>query len=155
MVTERARLTGEQIVELLAEKGFRRTQSRRVLADLIADKRRHFSALELEDELREAAPDIGRATLFRLLATLTQQGVLSRVSLPSGEQGYIVCNDPRVHHHHAVCTQCGSVVPVGTCGVDVRTKAVEKEANFHVTGHRLEYFGLCADCFDRSSGRAG
>jgi Fur family ferric uptake transcriptional regulator len=152
---EAERLTGERIVDLLAEKGFRRTHSRRVLADLIASKRRHFSAAELEQELGSTAPDIGRATLFRLLATLTQQEVLSRVTLPSREQGYVVCNDPRAHHHHAICTQCGAVVPVGTCGVDVRTKAVEKETSFHVTSHRLEYFGLCADCFECSPGRLG
>ncbi len=153
-MVEASRLSGEQIVDLLHEKGFRRTQSRRVLADLIAAKRRSFTAAELEQELTGTAPDIGRATLFRLLATLTQQEVLSRITLPSGEQGYIVCNDPRAHHHHAICTQCGAVVPVGTCGVDVRAKAVEKETSFHVTGHRLEYFGLCADCFTGSPGRA-
>jgi Fe2+ or Zn2+ uptake regulation protein len=147
---EAARLSGEQIVDLLAEKGFRRTQSRRILADLIAAKRRYFSAAELEEEVAEAAPDIGRATLFRLLATLIQQEVLSRVTLPSGEQGYVVCNDPRAHHHHAICTQCGKVVPVGTCGVDVRAKAVEKETSFRVTGHRLEYFGICAECSEHS-----
>jgi len=147
---EAARLSGEQIVDLLAEKGFRRTQSRRVLADLIAAKRRYFSAAELEEEVAEAAPDIGRATLFRLLATLIQQEVLSRVTLPTGEQGYVVCNDPRAHHHHAICTQCGKVVPVGTCGVDVRAKAVEKETSFRVTGHRLEYFGICAECSEHS-----
>jgi Fur family ferric uptake transcriptional regulator len=149
-VIEAARLSGDQIVDLLAEKGFRRTQSRRVLADLIAAKRRYFSAAELEAELTEAAPDIGRATLFRLLATLIQQEVLSRVTLPSGEQGYVVCNDPRAHHHHAICTQCGMVVPVGTCGVDVRAKAVEKETSFRVTGHRLEYFGICAKCAEQT-----
>ncbi|HEY8885799.1 MAG TPA: Fur family transcriptional regulator [Chloroflexota bacterium] len=147
---EAARLSGEQIVDLLAEKGFRRTQSRRVLADLIAAKRRYFSAAELEEEVAQAAPDIGRATLFRLLATLIQQEVLSRVTLPTGEQGYVVCNDPRAHHHHAICTQCGKVVPVGTCGVDVRAKAVEKETSFRVTGHRLEYFGICAECSEHS-----
>jgi Fe2+ or Zn2+ uptake regulation protein len=147
---EAASLSGEQIVDLLAEKGFRRTQSRRVLADLIAAKRRYFSAAELEEEVAQAAPDIGRATLFRLLATLIQQEVLSRVTLPTGEQGYVVCNDPRAHHHHAICTQCGKVVPVGTCGVDVRAKAVEKETSFRVTGHRLEYFGICAECSEHS-----
>ena len=147
---EAARLSGEQIVDLLAEKGFRRTQSRRILADLIAAKRRYFSAAELEEEVAQAAPDIGRATLFRLLATLIQQEVLSRVTLPTGEQGYVVCNDPRAHHHHAICTQCGKVVPVGTCGVDVRAKAVEKETSFRVTGHRLEYFGICAECSEHS-----
>jgi len=147
---EAARLSGEQIVDLLAEKGFRRTQSRRKLADLIAAKRRYFSAAELEEEVAQAAPDIGRATLFRLLATLIQQEVLSRVTLPTGEQGYVVCNDPRAHHHHAICTQCGKVVPVGTCGVDVRAKAVEKETSFRVTGHRLEYFGICAECSEHS-----
>ena len=147
---EAASLSGEQIVDLLAEKGFRRTQSRRKLADLIAAKRRYFSAAELEEEVAQAAPDIGRATLFRLLATLIQQEVLSRVTLPTGEQGYVVCNDPRAHHHHAICTQCGKVVPVGTCGVDVRAKAVEKETSFRVTGHRLEYFGICAECSEHS-----
>jgi Fe2+ or Zn2+ uptake regulation protein len=147
---EAARLSGEQIVDLLAEKGFRRTQSRRILADLIAAKRRYFSAAELEEELAETAPDIGRATIFRLLATLIQQEVLSRVTLPTGQQGYVVCNDLRAHHHHAICTQCGTVVPVGTCGVDVRAKAVEKETSFRVTGHRLEYFGICAECSEHS-----
>src|SRR5438128_1013783 len=129
-------VSGEQIVDLLAEKGFRRTRTRRVLADLIAAKTRHFSAADLERELSAIAPDVGRATLFRTLATLTQQGVLAEVHLDSGEHGYVVCNDPRLHHHHAICTRCGAVVAVGTCGVDVRLKAVERETSFHLTSHR-------------------
>lgn len=149
-MTEEPSMTGEEIVGLLTEKGFRRTRSRRVLADMIAAKQgRHFSAAELEHELAAAAPDVGRATLFRMLATLEQQGVLGQVHLESGEHGYIVCGDPRAHHHHAVCTKCGVVVPVGACGVDARIKAAERETSFQLTGHRLEYFGVCPSCQGR------
>jgi len=149
-MTEALTITGAEIVDLLADKGFRRTRSRRVLADMIAAKQgRHFSATELEHELAAAAPDVGRATLFRMLATLEQQGVLGQVHLQSGEHGYIVCGDPRMHHHHAVCTRCGVVVPVGACGVDARLRAAERETNFQMTGHRLEYFGVCPSCQTR------
>lgn len=121
-----------------------------MLADLIAAKRgRHFASSELEQELEAAAPDIGRATLFRMLATLEGQGILGRVHLESGEHGYILCGDLRAHHHHAVCTRCGVVVPVGACGVDARLAAIERETSFRMTGHRLEYFGVCPSCQGR------
>lgn len=140
-------VTGDDIVRGMAERGFRRTRSRRVLAELIAAKgSHHFSALQLEQELAAVAPDVGRATLFRTLATLVRQGVVSEVHLPSGDHGYILCGASRTHHHHAICTKCGLVVAVDQCAVDARLQGVEEETHFRVSGHRLEYFGVCAAC---------
>jgi Fur family ferric uptake transcriptional regulator len=53
---------------------------------------------------------------------------------------------PQGHHHHLVCTGCGTVADFTGCDLAALEKRVAGETGFVVDGHILELVGLCRDC---------
>ena len=132
------------IVEALGAGGYRLTGPRRALADLITEQDGHFTAAELETEVRERRIGVSRATLFRALDLLADLHLLERLDLPTGGHAYVPCVG--THHHHLVCSRCGRVAEVGDCGVAEAVAEIARLSGYRVDSHRLELFGLCRRC---------
>ena len=133
----------------IASAGYRSTASRRRLLDLIAGRTSHFTAADLESEVRERGLGIGRATIFRTLDLLVELRAVERLDLPNGEHAYVVC-DPS-HHHHVVCSGCGRTRDVDDHGLRAVVAEVARHTGFRVDDHRLELFGRCPDCLARGA----
>lgn len=127
--------------------GRRVTRTRRAIADLIGRRTGHFTAAELLSDARTRNVTVGRATVFRTLDLLTEQGALERIDLPSGEHAYVAC-EPRQHHHHVVCRKCGRSVEVVDSGLQTVVQAIGEQSGFLIESHRLELYGLCPDCME-------
>ncbi|MEY4666237.1 MAG: hypothetical protein RIQ87_17 [Chloroflexota bacterium] len=134
----------EQLLELLNGAGVRLTGPRRELAALIGKRGGHFTAADLVADAAKRRLGIGRATVFRFLDLLTEQGVMEHVDLPDGRHAYVPCEP--THHHHLVCTRCGSVSEVEDCGIDSVTAEAARRSGFEIQSHRLELFGRCPKC---------
>lgn len=132
------------IVSALDEAGYRVTSPRRALAGLIADQTGHFTAEDLLDDSRRQRLGLGRATIFRSLDVLADLGVIERLDLPSGGHAFVACE--AAHHHHVVCSACGRSTGVSDHGLERVAQAIGRKTGFRVDTHRLELFGLCADC---------
>jgi len=50
------------------------------------------------------------------------------------------------HHHHLVCTSCGRVQDVEANVVEKLENEIQKNKNFKVQSHSMEFFGLCSAC---------
>lgn len=142
--TRHADHRGAGLVDALDRAGYRLTEPRRAVAELVASQEAHFTAAGLAAEARERRLNIGRATIFRSLDVFATLGLVERVDLPGGEHAYVAC-DP-VHHHHAICTSCGRSTDVLDHGLADTLTRIGRESGFQVTTHRLEIFGLCAPC---------
>ena len=132
----------DDIMEALVARGYRATNSRRLIADAVAGRRTAFTAQEICDEL--ARYGIGRATVFRTLNLLHELGLLNRLHIGDGCHSYTLC-DAR-HHHHLVCVACGSVYPLDECTVNREVQDVAARYGFVVEGHHMEVFGRCGHC---------
>lgn len=130
----------------ISRAGYRRTEQRRLLIELIAARTGHFTAADLGADARERLLDLGRATIFRTLEVLLQLGVVERIDLPGGGHAYVGCA-PR-HHHHAVCSGCASVVEFDDRELASVVADVARRTGFRIDTHRLELFGLCPACQD-------
>jgi Fur family ferric uptake transcriptional regulator len=128
----------------LQRAGYRLTEPRRAVAQLIADQPGHFSAASLVAEARARRLGIGRATIFRTLDVLADLGTVERIDLPSGDHAYVSC-DPH-HHHHVVCSRCGRTAEIEDAGLRTVVREVASRTGFRVDEHRLELFGLCPAC---------
>ena len=129
----------------------RETAPRRALAELIADRHGHFTAADLLIDAKRRNVKIGRATVFRTLDLLAEQGALERLDLPSGEHAYVACA-PREHHHHVVCRVCGGSVEVPESGLQSIVLNIGVQSGYRIDSHRLELYGTCPDC-QRSGAR--
>ena len=141
----------QPLIVALDRAGFRVTEPRRTVAELIADREGHFTAADLVDDARGRRLGVGRATIFRALELFTEMGLVERLDLPNGEHAYIPCEP--VHHHHVVCSRCGRAVDVEDCGMGAVAREISRRTGFRIDDHRLELYGLCPDCAaqDRSS----
>ena len=133
-----------QLVEAMDAAGFRLTEPRRALANLIADQDGHFSAERLFVEARTRRLGLTRATIFRTLDVLGGLGVLERVDLPSGEHAFVTCVP--AHHHHVVCSSCGRTASVPDCGVAAIAEDIARHTGYRLDAHRVEIHGICPAC---------
>jgi Fur family ferric uptake transcriptional regulator len=131
-------------IDALDRAGFRLTEARRAVAQLIADQPGHFSAADLVAEARARHLGIGRATIFRTLDVLSGLDVVERIDLPTGEHAYVGC--AARHHHHVICSRCGRTAEIEDAGLRTLVRDVARLTGFRVDEHRLELFGLCAAC---------
>lgn len=123
----------------------RSTGARRAIGALIADRSGHFTAADLLEDAGARGLTVGRATVFRTLDLLAEQGQLERIDLPSGEHAYVACA-PEEHHHHVVCRNCGKSVEVADSGLQSVVGEIGRRSGYVIDAHRLELFGLCPDC---------
>ena len=132
------------LVDALGRAGYRLTEPRRTVAELVAGREGHFTAADLVEEAQRRHADVGRATVFRTLDAFASLGLVERVDLPDGDHAYVACDT--VHHHHAICTGCGRSLDVEEAGLASVLAEIGRRSGFRVTAHRLELFGLCAAC---------
>jgi Fur family ferric uptake transcriptional regulator len=134
----------EQLLELLNGAGVRLTGPRRELAALISKRGGHFTAADLVADAAKRRLGIGRATVFRFLDLLTEQGVMEHVDLPDGRHAYVPCEP--THHHHLVCRGCGAAVEVSGREVEAWAADVAAAHGFSEVSHTIELFGTCSQC---------
>ena len=127
-------------MQIIEDRGYRSTAPRQALVRMVSGIDRHFTA----DELGNKLPQVGRATVFRCLNLLMEAGILCRVALEDGSLHYQLSH--RGHHHHLICTECGSSEDL--LGCDIEGKLNERVAlhHFQMEGHRLEVYGRCRRC---------
>lgn len=138
-------MDSEPLVHALDQAGYRLTEPRRAVADLIAKREGHFTAQDLIDDAKARRLGIGRATIFRALDLFTELNVLERLDLPSGVHAYVPCAPAR-HHHHIVCSQCGRTTEVDDAGLAGAVDEIQRRSGWQVESHRLELYGRCPRC---------
>ncbi len=121
--------------------GFSRaTGPRKIVVETVVAWEGHFSA----EELCRSLPQVGRATVYRTLASLQEEGVICRLMIDGRAPRYLLGGTQ--HHHHMVCTQCGAVQDIAACGVDDFVDTVAERFGYELDGHRLEIYGRCSTC---------
>ena len=141
--------TPNPIVRAFDAAGYRLTEPRRSMADLVIDLDGHFTASDLAAAARRRGLRIGRATLFRGLELMIELGAVERIDLPNGEHAYVACAP--AHHHHVVCSRCGRTAEVDDSGLTGAVRELERQSGFRIDTHRLELFGLCRHCLTRTA----
>ena len=138
-------LNRADIDALLVQHGYRLTQARAQVVDVVLEQARPFSAEHLVTEVTRASEDrIGRATIYRTLEILASVDVLTRLIQEDGRPVYI-WGAPG-HRHHLVCSGCGKAVAFTFCPMEELAPALTRDTAFQIHDHLLEVFGVCPNC---------
>lgn len=130
----------------LRERGLKATRGRAVLLDALMASHEPISAEELH--ARSRAVDL--VTVYRTLQSLVAARLVREVRFKDSTVRYECAEDMR-HHHHLVCTRCGTVDDLPDCVLDaLESAALRKSKRFaSVDEHALEFFGTCVSCAKR------
>lgn len=103
------------------------------------------SAQELHRILQERGETVSLATVYRVLQSHQEDGLLDVVRPDDAEAVYRLCAREE-HHHHLVCRRCGLTVEFEAPDIEAWTGRLAAEHRFTDVHHTLEIFGLCAGC---------
>ena len=134
----------QHALKLLQQKGHRLTPARRVIVQTLIECGGHLSADELAERVRQAAPGVGRMTVYRTLDLLNDLGLIRPVYQGTGAAHYVWLHDG--HHHHLVCSSCDQVIEFEECVIEDVADQLGRRFNFQIEGHLLELYGVCGDC---------
>ena len=125
----------------------RNTAQKQVILDTLVSLGSHKSATAVFRELQNTHPEIGRATVFRVLRSMADDGILLRIPVSDGEDRFDVTHSP---HNHAVCRLCGAVDDVWLDdGMNI-DEHITSTSGFTIESERIEFVGLCKTCGEKS-----
>lgn len=137
----------EEIDRRLAKAGQRWTRGRRAVVEVMAGITSPVSVPELQAMVGPAIP---LSTLYRIISDLLTANVLIKLEFAEGFARFELDDALSKHHHHLVCTECGTVIDLEFAELetvlDGTNAAIRKRTGFKVASHRLDFFGVCGAC---------
>lgn len=119
---------------------------------LLENEEDHLSAEDVYLLVKEKAPEIGLATVYRTLELLTELKVVDKINFGDGVSRYDLRKEGAEHfHHHLVCMECGSVTEIVEDLLGDVEEIVERDWKFKIKDHRLTFHGICTNCQEKQS----
>ena len=110
---------------------------------LIENEKDHLSAEDVYLKVKDKAPEIGLATVYRTLELLEIK-VVDKINFGDGVARFDLRKEGAKHfHHHLVCMECGKVDEIHEDLLPQVEERVETEYNFKILDHRLTFHGVC------------
>jgi Fur family peroxide stress response transcriptional regulator len=131
------------LAQKLADSGLRSTPQRELVYDVLLKKRDHPTADEVFARVKPELPGISLATVYNVLETLADRGLVRKVHLDRGSTRY--CANA-AKHGHFTCTSCGAVLDVPRLRGAELEKLHQLPRGYAVTQQEVSLHGLCATC---------
>jgi Fe2+ or Zn2+ uptake regulation protein len=126
--------------------GQRYTHQRRKLVEILT---RSENPLTIPEILRGRG--LAQSSVYRNLGDLERAGVVRRLVTDEEYGRYELSEDLTEHHHHVICSRCGTVQDL-PMRADVERRMEEtlgrlaRSVGFAEVSHRLDLIGVCASC---------
>lgn len=131
-----------EALEVLKNEGYKLTDKREKLIQILSKEDRYLSAREVYEEMLAKYPSISLDTIYRNLQTYSELGILEETEWDN-ERAYRFRCDIDDHHHHFICTKCGKSKELLTCPMEIYENQLP---GYKIMEHRFEIFGLCDEC---------
>lgn len=132
-------------LERLKVAGYKLTKARQAVLHALEQAHGHLTSTEVLDQVTEAAPGIGRASVFRTLDLLTRLNIIRPTyGLSSLTPTYVLMPDG--HHHHMICIVCNRFIEIEECGLEAMARHLEERMGVKFLGHLVEFYGRCERC---------
>ncbi len=131
-------------LDTLRSSGYRLTEPRQAVIDILAKSQRALNATEIFDLAREEYPSLGLVSVYRTLEKLEELELIQKVHHPDGCQSFIAGFTG--HQHLLICQVCGQTEFFEGDDLAPLIEHVSRESGFTIEEHWLQFFGLCAKC---------
>lgn len=130
----------------LKEQGLPVTQQREAVADIVFSSQGHLSVEDIEAALKRIGERIGKATIYRTMEILVRSGLVEEHDFGEGFKRYEHLFGQQPVHEHLICTNCSRVIEFQSPEVVRLQEETAHQHGFLPTRHRLEIYGICANC---------
>jgi len=135
--------------------GYRRTPQRRLVWDVLHRQGPYLTAEEIYQAIQCQAPDFNKTTVYRVLASLREVGLIQEMQAGKGPCRYVASVD---YHGgpQLVCDRCGTVVEIEDPELKQRIGVLAESHGFQAgEGLDVLVFARCGDCAALESATTG
>ncbi len=135
------------VVARLGALGQRYTANRRLLVGVMSEAEHPLTI----PEILEAAPELAQSSVYRNLALLEQARAVHRITGGGDFARYELAEDLTEHHHHLICSSCGTVQdflvsPQVERTLRLAVSEARRTSGFAAQAHRIDLIGVCSRC---------
>lgn len=133
----------EKLEDTLQAHGLTLTVQRRAIFESLEGRTDHPTADMVFESVQSKMPGVSRPTVYRVLDTFVQVGLVRKVKHPGSAARF----DPRTdRHHHFVCSSCGEVADVELAS-DRRVPVPSvHDCGFEIDDFSIHFTGRCEEC---------
>ena len=131
-------------IQYLRENNLKVTQERLALLDEIFCTNEHLDADELLARMKTKQRKVSRATVYRTLDLLVEEGLACRNDLGAGQEYFT--NNRHGPHIHLVCRFCGKITDADYPLIAPMKEHFQVKYGFAADLEHLSIFGVCATC---------
>lgn len=124
----------------------KRSKQRDAILSFLMTRKDHPTADVIYENVRREYPNISLGTVYRNLTLLAELGHVMKVPCNDGTEHFDSTVKP---HYHFECTQCKAIIDMDNISPEV-SDALDtialKGFDGSIKGHKLFFYGECADC---------
>lgn len=136
-------------IKLTSSLKIRMSRQRKAILKALMGVTSHPTADEVYEMVRRKLPHISLGTVYRNLEILSAGGMIQKLQLGSTQMRF---DGNTTNHYHVRCVGCGRVDDVPMNTLDSCEDVLRDKCGYQITGHRLEFIGICPRCQDEREG---
>jgi Fur family ferric uptake transcriptional regulator len=140
----------EKVEEFLRSRRYKLTNARKEMIRIFNKAGTPLTVQEVHQALHHTTADL--ASIYRSVNLFCELGILTKLDFHDKQYRYELSDAFVPHHHHLICTQCGTIDNVfEQCLPEGFEEKIHKQRGFEVESHILEFYGVCGTCAESSS----
>lgn len=122
----------------------RMTKQRKTILNVLKNTTSHPTADWIYEQVKKEIPNVSLGTIYRNLNLLAEMGKITVINYANDQSHYDGNTDT---HYHFRCKNCQRVYDLHLELFEKEINdIVEKNTDYKVSEHRLEFYGICPNC---------
>ena len=121
----------------------RNTIQKDLVRNAVYEMKRHVTANEVYEFIKESYPTIGKVTVYRNLDILVEEGALRKVEVSEGPNRF---DFTLKNHYHVKCVKCGEVSDVDMDEIPDLMKKIHDTHGIEFLDYDISFKGICSKC---------
>lgn len=136
----------DKALSKLKATGVRMTPQRHAILSYLLSTKEHPSVDEIYKALEPKFPNLSVATVYNNLKVFLETGLVRELTYGDGASRF---DADMSEHYHVICDHCGKIEDFEYSSLEDVENAATKQTSFTVDRHRVEVYGVCADCMEQ------
>lgn len=135
----------KQFKKLFKQDNIDRFEDRFKVLETFLQTEQHVTAVELVGLLADNGFELPPEFVKDTLDLMCRYGFAQKNSFDNGLARY-EHRHLKDHHDHMICTKCRKIIEFQNEQLEKQQLRIASEYGFHMLQHRMEIYGICADC---------
>ncbi len=118
------------------------TKKRMAVLDVLKKESVPLNVKEIKSKIRNQDMDL--STVYRALSSMVEKGIINK-EVGQDKKAYYSFKR-KEHCHKIICSKCKKTMTFEFCPIEKYKKSLSNKTGFIITGHSLEFTGICPSC---------